>query len=74
MNSKIFRSSFFTTFLVLIAAIVFIMGILFDVFEKQIQREAATEAEYLARAVESEGADFLREFNGTDRSGKNLRE
>lgn len=67
MNSKIFRSSFFTTFLVLIAAIVFIMGILFDVFEKQIQREAATEAEYLARAVESEGADFLSEFNGTDR-------
>lgn len=67
MNSKIFRSSFFTTFLVLIAAIVFIMGILFDVFEKQIQREAATEAEYLARAVESEEADFLSEFNGTDR-------
>ncbi len=67
MSSKIFRSSFFTAFLVLIAAIVFIMGILFDVFEKQIQREAATEAEYLARAVESEEADFLSEFNGTDR-------
>ena len=67
MNSKIFRSSFFTTFLVLIAAIVFIMGILFDLFENQIQREAATEAEYLARAVEKEGADFLSEFNGTDR-------
>lgn len=67
MNSKIFRSSFFTTFLVLIAAIVFIMGILFDVFENQIQREAATEAEYLARAVENEGAGFLSEFDGTDR-------
>lgn len=67
MNSKIFRSSFFTTLLVLIAAIVFIMGILFDVFENQIQREAATEAEYLARAVENEGAGFLSEFDGTDR-------
>lgn len=67
MNKKIFRSSFFTTFLVLIAAIIFIMGILFDVFENQIQREAATEAEYLARAVENDGSDFLSEFNGTDR-------
>lgn len=67
MNKKIFRSSFFTTFLVLVAAIVLIMGILFDLFENQIQLEAATEAEYLARAVENEGADFLSEFNGTDR-------
>lgn len=67
MNKKIFRSSFFTTFLVLVAAIALIMGVLFDVFEKQIQREAATEAEYLARAVENEGTDFLSKLDGIDR-------
>lgn len=67
MNSKIFRSSFFTTFLVLVAAIVLIMGILFDLFENQIQLEAATEAAYLSQAVENEGVDFLSGFNGTDR-------
>lgn len=67
MNSKIFRSSFFTTFLVLVASIIFIMGILFNVFEKQIQSEAAIEAEYLAKSVENEGVNFLSEFNGTDK-------
>lgn len=67
MNRKIFRASFFTAFLVLVAAIVFIMGILFDVFENQIQLEAATEAEYLARAVENEGVRFFDGFNSRNR-------
>lgn len=67
MNSKIFCASFFTTFLVLAVSIVFLMGILFDVFENQIQHEISTEGEYLAKAVENEGVDFLRQLGGTER-------
>lgn len=63
MNKKIFRSSFLTAFLVLAAAIVLIMGILFDLFEKQIQNELKSEANYLSQAVENEGIDFFEGFD-----------
>jgi len=63
MNKKIFRSSLLTVFLVLIATIVLIMGILFHFFEKQIQIELKSEAGFLAQAVEKEGTDF---FDGFD--------
>ena len=63
MNKKIFRSSMFTVFLVLIATIVLIFGILFQFFEKQIQAELSNEAEYLALAVENEGISFFDDFD-----------
>ncbi len=62
MNKKIFRSSFLTVFLVLIATIALIMGILFHFFEKQIQKELENEANYLLLAVEKEGIHFFDEF------------
>lgn len=62
MNKKIFRSSMFTVFLVLIATIVLIFGVLYNYFEKQIQTELANEAEILARAVENEGAGYFASF------------
>lgn len=63
MNKKIFRSSMFTVFLVLIATIVLIFGILFQFFEKQIQAELSNEAEFLALAVENEGITFFDDFD-----------
>lgn len=69
MNKKIFRASFFTAVVVLVAAVALIMGILFDLFERQLQLEAANEAQYLAQAVENEGADFLA---GLDSGGKRI--
>lgn len=66
MNKKIFRSSFLTAFLVLIASIVLIMGILFELFEGQIQKEIASEAEYLSLAVENQGAIFLKSLKNND--------
>ncbi len=66
---KIFRSSFLTTLIVLFAAIAFIMGILFDVFEKQIQLEAANEAMYLSHGVKNEGIKF---FDGLDISNRRI--
>lgn len=59
MNKKIFRSSMLTVFLVLVAAITLIMGVLFHVFEKQIQAELMNEAEFLAHAVENEGTGYF---------------
>ncbi|MCM1235427.1 MAG: PAS domain-containing protein, partial [Ruminococcus flavefaciens] len=62
MHKKIFRSSFLTVCLVLIATIVLIMGILFHFFEVQIQAELENEAEYLSQAVEKEGVRFFDGF------------
>ena len=63
MNNKIFKSSFLTTLVVLIATIALIMGVLFDFFEDQIQKEIENEAEYLAQAVENEGIQFFDSFD-----------
>lgn len=66
MSKKIFRSSMLTVFLVLIATIALIMGVLFRFFEKQIQTELANEAGFLARAVENEGAGYFDGFDSTN--------
>lgn len=66
MSKKIFRSSMLTVFLVLIATIALIMGVLFRFFEKQIQTELANEAGFLARAVENEGAGYFDGFASTN--------
>lgn len=63
MNKKIFRSSLLTVFLILIATIMLIFGILFQFFEIQIQTELANEAEFLAQAVENEGTGYFDSFD-----------
>ena len=67
MNKKIFRFTFLTTLFALIAAAVFVIGILFDTFENQIRTEVESEAGYIAQAVENEGASFLESLGNTDR-------
>ncbi len=63
MNKKIFRSSLLTVCLVLTATIALIMGLLFHFFEKQIQKELANEAGFLAHALENEGAGYFDSFD-----------
>ena len=63
MNKKIFRSSLLTVCLVLAATIALIMGLLFHFFEKQIQKELANEAGFLAHALENEGAGYFDNKN-----------
>ena len=63
MNKKIFRSSLLTVCLVLAATIALIMGLLFHFFEKQIQKELANEAGFLAYALENEGAGYFDSFD-----------
>lgn len=70
MNKKIFRSSLLTVCLVLIATIALIMGLLFHFFEKQIQKELANEAGFLAKAVENEGTGYFDGFDSDSKSNK----
>lgn len=62
MNKKIFRANVAVALLVLLASIVLIMGILFQYFESQLQNELASEADYIAYAVENQGIDYIYEF------------
>lgn len=74
MNKKIFRSSLLTVCLVLAATIALIMGLLFHFFEKQIQKELANEAGFLAHALENEGAGYFDSFdNKNNRLAENNR-
>lgn len=66
MNKKIFRSSLLTVCLVLIATIALILGVLFQFFEKQIQKELKNEAGFFAYAVEKEGLRFFDDFDSWD--------
>ena len=55
MNSKIFRSNFITSLLVLIVTIILIFGVLFEYFENQLTNELKSEATYISHALENEG-------------------
>ena len=52
MTSRIFRSVFFTSFLAVLACLVLIFGVLFGFFERQLKKEMASEAGYIAYALE----------------------
>lgn len=70
MNKKIFRSSLLTVCIVLVAATVLIMGILFHFFEKQIQTELANEAGFLAQVIENEGTGYFDGFGSGSKGNK----
>ena len=60
MTNRIFRSIFLVAAIVLTAGIAFTMGILYQFFGQQLQKELENEARYLALSVETLGADSLR--------------
>ena len=62
MNSKIFRSNFITSLLVLIVTIVLIFGVLFEYFENQLTNELKSEATYISHALENEGEEYIDNF------------
>lgn len=67
MNSKIFRSNMLTSMLVLVTTLVLITGVLFDYFEAQLQRELASEANYITNALEHEGVEYINDFKNSDK-------
>ena len=62
MNSKIFRSNFITSLLVLIVTIILIFGVLFEYFENQLTNELKSEATYISHALENEGEEYIDNF------------
>ena len=62
MNSKIFRSNFITSLLVLIVTIILIFGVLFEYFENQLTTELKSEATYISHALENEGEEYIDNF------------
>ena len=67
MFSKIFRSSFLTSILVLLMSFSMAFAVLFDYFETQIFTELENEAEYISYSVMNEGVSYIDNFNGDDK-------
>lgn len=67
MTGKIFRSTFFTSVIVLISCLTLIMGVLFGFFESQLKHEIENETEYIAYAVTDDAESFFEKFSGKDK-------
>ena len=66
MNKKIFRSTCLVAFFVFLLSLVMIFGILFGHFESMLTKELKSEAEYIAKAVDQAGEDYLSAINSYD--------
>ncbi len=62
MSNKIFKSSFFTSMLVLAISFFMVFSILFNHFEKQVFSELESEAEYIAYVIEINPENYLSGF------------
>lgn len=62
MVNKIFRSSFFTSMLILLVSFCLTFGVLFGHFEAQMFAELESEAGYISYAVKNDGIDFINNF------------
>ena len=67
MNSKIFRSNFITSLLVLIVTIVLMFGVLFEYFETQLTNELKSETTYISHAIENEGVSYIENFKNDEK-------
>lgn len=67
MHKKIFRSSLFVALLVLTVSFVMIIGILFDYFQSQIEKELKNEAMYISSAIENEGTEYLKRITNDEK-------
>lgn len=67
VHKKIFRSSLLIALFVLIASFIMIIGILFNYFQIQIEKELKNEAMYISSAVENEGAEYLKHIADDDK-------
>lgn len=67
MFSKIFRSSFVTSMLVLIMSFCMIVAVLFEYFEMQIFNELENEAEYISYFVKTDGEAYIDNFIENDK-------
>ena len=67
MNKKIFRSTCIVAFFVFLVSLALIMGVLYQYFGRQLNRELESEAVYLAHALENEGAAYFEGLPNMDK-------
>lgn len=65
MTHKIFRSSFITSVLVVLASIILIMGVLYNFFEGQLIKELESEAKLAEYALKSGDSGFFENFSNS---------
>ena len=63
MVKRIFKNTFGLSIIILLISYGIIVGILYDYFENQIEREMKTEAAYIACGMEVVGKDYLEGFH-----------
>lgn len=66
MTKKIFKSTMVVSAVVMALGLAFVLGILYQYFDRQLNKELAKEAAYLKRGVELEGIDYLTGIQAKD--------
>jgi len=69
MTAKIFRSMFLMAFLVLLAGLILVMGLLYEYFGLLQRRQLGAQPDLAAQGVAHEGQGF---FSGLDNNGYRL--
>lgn len=62
MSSKIFKSAFFTSMLVLVVSFLMVFTVLFNYFEAQVFSELESEATYISYGIKDSGEEFIDNF------------
>ena len=63
MFTKIFKNTLSIVVIVVILCGVFIVGVVYDYFSEKLSDTMSNEAEYIAKGVELEGEEYLKELN-----------
>ncbi|MDE6852723.1 MAG: PAS domain-containing sensor histidine kinase, partial [Lachnospiraceae bacterium] len=66
MKRSIFRSICLATFIVFMASLILIMGVLYDYFSKGQQIQLKTQAGFVTQAVEQEGISYFEGYSPQD--------
>lgn len=64
MTSRIFKAIFSVALAVLLACLVFILGILFDYYGNRITQELRNESAFIAQGIEQDGSRYLENLPG----------
>lgn len=65
MTKRIFRSMILVAGSILVASLMLIFGVLYSYFNTQLYQELKSEADYVARAVEAGGTDYLEQIKNS---------
>ena len=64
MTKRIFKNTILIIFAVIVLCGVFIIGVLYKYFNKELMDEMHQEIRFIAKGVELQGMDYLEAFDG----------